>query len=287
MTIFIGFVIVTGCVLGGYVLAKGNLAVIFQPIEIMIIGGAAIGGFVVASPMKVIKAVIAAVLRMFTWKAFTKQDYMDLLLLLNGIFYKIRQQGLVSIESDVDAPHESPLFTKHPGILKNHEAIALITDTLRTVMTTSIAPHELESLIDQELEAHHEEAMTPSHSVSNIADGLPGLGIVAAVLGVILTMAKIKEPPEVLGASIGAALVGTFLGVLLCYGYVGPMGKHLEFIANEDMQYLNVIKVAMLAFIGGGAAPKVAVEFGRRVIPSNMKPSFIEMEDALRAAKSK
>jgi chemotaxis protein MotA len=239
----------------------------------------------VASPVKVIKAVGAAVLRMFSHKPYTKQDYMEILLMINGIFYKIRQQGLVSIESDVDTPHESPLFAKFPRILKNHEAINLITDTLRTVMTTTIAPHELESLIDQELEAHHEEAMTPSHSVGIIADGLPGLGIVAAVLGVVLTMGKIKEPPEVLGASIGAALVGTFMGVLLCYGFVGPMAKNMEFMALEDMQYLNVIKVALLAFIGGGAAPKVAVEFGRRVIPVGMKPSFIEMEDALRAAK--
>jgi len=204
---------------------------------------------------------------------------------MNGIFYKIRQQGLVSIESDVDEPAQSPLFSTYPQIMKNHAAIHLIADTLRTVMTTTIAPHELESLIDQELESHHEESMAPAHSIATMADGLPGLGIVAAVLGVILTMAKIKEPPEVLGASIGAALAGTFLGVLLCYGYVGPLSKNMEFIANEDMQYLNVIKVALLSFIGGGAAPKVAVEFGRRVIPAEAKPTFVEMEDALRTAK--
>jgi chemotaxis protein MotA len=285
MVIIIGFIIVTGCVIGGYLLEHGNMSVIIQPVEIMIIGGAALGGFVIASPVHVIKAVISATVGLFTHTPRAKQDYIEILLLLNGIFYKIRQQGLVSIESDVDTPHESPLFVKYPNILKNHEAIDLITDTLRTVMTTTIAPHELESLIDQELEAHHEEAMTPSHSVTTVADGLPGLGIVAAVLGVILTMAKIKEPPEVLGASIGAALVGTFIGVLLCYGYVGPMGKHLEFIALEDLQYMNVIKVALLAFIGGGAAPKVAVEFGRRVIPVKMKPGFIEMEEAFREAK--
>jgi chemotaxis protein MotA len=285
MIVLIGFAIVIAAVIGGYLIEHGNLSVILQPVELMIIGGAALGGFIVSSPIKVIKAVIAAFLRMFSNKPYTKQDYMDVLLMINGIFYKIRQQGLVSIENDVDAPQESPLFTKFPKILKNHEAINLITDTLRTVMTTTIAPHELESLIDQELEAHHEEAMTPSHSVGVIADGLPGLGIVAAVLGVILTMGKIKEPPEILGASIGAALVGTFIGVLLCYGFVGPMSKNMEFMALEDMQYLNVIKVALLAFIGGGAAPKVAVEFGRRVIPVAMKPSFVEMEDALRAAK--
>ncbi len=281
----IGIIIVAGCVIGGYLLEHGNMSVLLQPVELLIIGGAALGGFIIASPVHVIKAVISSFMGIFTHKTREKKEYIDILMLLNGIFYKIRQQGLVSIENDVDTPKESPLFTKYPDILKNHAAIDLITDTLRTVMTTTIAPHELESLIDQELEAYHEESITPAHSVAVVADGLPGLGIVAAVLGVILTMAKIKEPPEVLGASIGAALVGTFLGVLLCYGFVGPMAKHMEFIAMEDLQYMNVIKVALLAFIGGGAAPKVAVEFGRRVIPANMKPSFMEMEDAFREAK--
>lgn len=285
MIAIIGFVIVTVAVIGGYLLEGGNLSVIFQPVELMIIGGAAVGGFIIGSPMKVIKATGASIARIFTNKPYGKQDYIEILLMINGIFYKIRQQGLVSIEADVDEPQQSPLFSNYPKVLKNHAAISLITDTLRTVMTTTIAPHELESLIDQELEAHHEEAMAPAHSISTVADGLPGLGIVAAVMGVVLTMGKIKEPPEVLGASIGAALVGTFTGVLLCYGYVGPMAKNMEFIANEDLQYLNVIKVALLAFIGGGAAPKVAVEFGRRVVPVEAKPSFLEMENALRSAK--
>jgi chemotaxis protein MotA len=285
MIAIIGFVIVSAAVIGGYLLEGGNLSVIFQPVEILIIGGAAIGGFIIASPMKVIKATGSSIARIFSNKPYTKQDYMEVLIMINGIFYKIRQQGLVSIESDVDAPEQSPLFSQFPNVLKNKAAITLITDTLRTVMTTTIAPHELEALIDQELEALHDEALAPAHSISNVADALPGLGIVAAVMGVVLTMGKIKEPPEVLGASIGAALVGTFTGVLLCYGYVGPMGKNMEFIANEDQKFLNVIKVALLAFIGGGAAPKVAVEFGRRVVPAEAKPSFLEMEDALRTAK--
>lgn len=285
MIALFGFVFVSVAVIGGYLLEGGNLSVLFQPVELLIIAGGAVGGFFIASPMKVIKSTGSCVARIFTNKPYTKQDYIEVLLMINGIFYKIRQQGLVSIESDVDEPTQSPLFSSYPNILKNNVAITLITDTLRTVMTTTIAPHELESLIDQELEAYHEEAMAPAHSVGTVADGLPGLGIVAAVMGIVLTMGKIKEPPEVLGASIGAALVGTFTGVLLCYGYVGPMAKNMEFIANEDLQYLNVIKVALLAFIGGGAAPKVAVEFGRRVIPVEAKPSFLEMEDALRAAK--
>jgi len=281
----IGFVIVTVSVVGGYLLEKGNIALLFQPIELLIIGGAALGAFIVAAPMKVLKATVGATKRIFSYKPYTKEDYIDLLLLLNGIFYKIRQQGLVAIESDVDNPEESSLFKSFPGVLNKHHALIFLTDTLRTVMTTTIAPHELEALIDSELEAHHEESMLPSQMLSFVADMLPGLGIVAAVLGVVLTMGKINEPPAVLGHSVGAALVGTFLGILLCYGYVGPMSKNMALIAAEDLQYLTVLKVALLAFIGGGAAPKVAVEFGRRVIPANAKPSFVEMEESLRKKK--
>jgi chemotaxis protein MotA len=281
----IGFIIATVSVVGGYVLEHGNLSVLFQPVELLIIAGAALGAFVVATPIKVIKAVFSATARMFTNKPYGKAEYIEILMLLNGIFYKIRQQGLVSIESDVDSPEESSLFNQYPGILKNHHALTFITDTLRTVMTTTIAPHELEALIDNELECHHEEALLPSQMLSFVADMLPGLGIVAAVLGVVITMGKINEPPAVLGGSVGAALVGTFLGILLCYGYVGPMAKNMAQIAAEDLQYLNVIKVALLSFIGGGAAPKVAIEFGRRVIPSNGKPSFVEMEENFRQKK--
>lgn len=281
----IGFAIVTVSIIAGYLLEKGNLSVLFQPAELLIIGGAALGAFVIAAPMKVLKATIAATKRMFSYKTNSKEDYIDLLLLLNGIFYKIRQQGLVAIESDVDNPEESSLFKSYPGVLKKHEALVFLTDTLRTVMTTTIAPHELEALIDNELEAHHEEAMLPSQMLGFVADMLPGMGIVAAVLGVVLTMGKIDQPPAVIGHSVGAALVGTFLGILMCYGYVGPVSKNMALISAEDLQYLTVLKVALLAFIGGGAAPKVAVEFGRRVIPANAKPSFLELEESLRKKK--
>ena len=285
MIIIIGFVIVTISIIAGYYLEKGNFSVLFQPAELLIVAGAAFGAFIVASPMKVLKATVVATKRMFSYKPYTKEDYIDLLLLLNGIFYKIRQQGLVAIESDVDNPEESSFFKSYPGVLKKHHALTFLTDTLRTVMTTTIAPHELEALIDSELEAHHEEAILPSQMLSFVADMLPGLGIVAAVLGVVITMGKINEPPAVLGHSVGAALVGTFLGILLCYGYVGPVAKNMALIVAEDLQYLTVLKVALLAFIGGGTAPKVAVEFGRRLIPANVKPSFVELEDLLRQKK--
>jgi len=284
MFVIIGIAIVVVAVIGGYLLEHGNLAVLFQPVELLIIGGAALGGFLISNPLKIIKSTLSAIMGIFTSRAYSKKDYIDALMLLNGVFYKIRQQGLVSIEADVDVPEESALFSKYPAILKNHQALHLITDTLRTVMTTTIASHELEALIDTALETYHEEILQPSKAVNFVADALPGLGIVAAVLGIVLTMGKMKEPPDVLGKSIGAALVGTFMGVLLCYGFVGPMGRNLEHNTDEKMQYLNVLKVALVSFLGG-SAPKVAVEFGRRVIPEGEQPSFAEIEEALRQRK--
>jgi chemotaxis protein MotA len=284
MFAIIGAVIVLVSVIGGYLMEHGNMHVLFQPVELLIIGGAALGSFIIASPMKVIKASIGGIFKVLGSKAYSKSDYMEVLMLLSEIFSKIRKEGLVSIEADVDNPHESKIFSNYPKFLKNHHALDLVADTLRTVMTTSIAPHELEALLDAELESHHEEAMIPSNAISNVADGMPALGIVAAVLGVVITMGKISEPPEVLGHSIGAALVGTFLGVLLSYGFVGPVAKNISYIANEDKEYLNVLKVALVAFVGG-AAPQISVEFARRVIPANVKPSFLEVEEAVRQLK--
>jgi chemotaxis protein MotA len=282
--IIIGAIIVMACVVGGYLLEHGNLSMLFQPIELLIIGGAALGALIIASPIRVIKDIVGAVLRALSGKSFSKADYMDALIMLSEIFTKIRKEGLVSIESDVDAPEESKIFSAHPSFLKNHHAVDLVTDTLRTVMTTSISSYELEAMLDNELEAHHEASVAPAKSLNTTAEGLPGLGIVAAVMGVILTMAKIKEPPEVLGASIGAALVGTFLGVLLCYGFVGPLAQNLEVMAANDKEYLVVLKVGLVSFIGG-AAPQIAVEFARRSIPGHAKPSFLEVEETLRALK--
>ncbi len=284
MSAIIGIAVVLIAVIGGYLIEEGNLSVLFQPAEMLIIFGAAIGAFLISSPTKLVKAVFRSIAQIFRGKTLSKKDYTEALMLLYGIFYKIRQQGLVSIESDVDNPQESALFSQYPAILNNRHAIGLITDTLRTVMTTTIATHELDALIDNELDVYFEEMMQPAKSINFVADALPGLGIVAAVLGVVLTMGKISEPPEVLGKCIGAALVGTFLGILSCYGFVGPMGKNIENQAGENVLYLTVLKVALLSFIGG-SAPKVAVEFGRRVIPANERPSFAEIEDALRQNK--
>jgi chemotaxis protein MotA len=284
MFVIIGFLVVIGCVLGGFLMAHGNMHVLFQPSEFVIIVGAALGGFIIANPMKIIKATVAGATRMFSSKAYTKQDYLDALVLLSEIFFKIRKEGLVSIESDIDAPEKSPIFKKYPKFLKNHHALAFLADTLRTLTITDIEPHELASLLDHEIDAHHEEAVIPSKSIANVADSLPGLGIVAAVLGIVITMGKINEPPDVLGHHVGAALVGTFLGVLLCYGFVGPMSRNLENIASEDREYLSVLKVGLLAFVNT-PSPQVAIEFARRVVPGDLRPTFLELEDVIKKAK--
>ncbi len=285
MIVIIGIVVVLVAILGGFLMEHGNPALLWQPAEFVIIFGAAIGGFLIATPMKAIKFIIAATMGIFKGTKYSKADYLEILMLLSQVFYKIRKQGLVAVEEDVDRPFESPIFTQYPRFMKNHHAVNFVTDTLRTVISTTIEPHELEALMDMELESFHEEMMVPSKSINMVADSLPGLGIVAAVLGVVLTMQKISEPPEVLGHSVGAALVGTFLGVLMCYGFAGPIGRNLEFMASEELEYANVLKVALKSFISNNAAPQVAIEFGRRVVPESLRPSFAEIEEAMRAVK--
>ena len=214
-------------------------------------------------------------------KSRSKKQYLELLSLLYRLFSKIRKDGLISVEADIENPQKSPIFAKYRSVLSNRHALNFICDNFKVIVSANVPPHELESLADLEIETTHHEAMVPSHSVARIADGLPGLGIVAAVLGIVLTMAKIDEPPAVLGQSVGAALVGTFLGVLLCYGFVGPMAVNLEHKANEDNVFFQVIKVALVAFVGG-AAPQMAVEFARRAVPGSDKPTFDELEKTVR-----
>jgi chemotaxis protein MotA len=274
-------VAVLGAVIGGYVLEHGNLSVLFQPVELLIIGGAATGAFIIQSPSKVLGLVFKNVPRVFSARGTSKDEFLEILGVLNAIFTKMRKEGLIAIEGDIENPEQSPIFSKYPTILKNHHAVNFICDNLKVIISANVTPFELENIMDLEMESHHKEAMIPYQSVSKVADGLPALGIVAAVLGVVLTMGKISEPPEVLGHSIGAALVGTFLGVLLSYGFVGPIGTHLEHIAEDDMILFQVIKIALVSFVGG-SAPQIAVEYARRVIPSGEKPSFNDLEEAMR-----
>lgn len=281
MFAIIGIVVVIGAVLGGYLMEHGNLGVIFQPAEMVIIFGSAIGSFLVASPSKVVGLVFGHIAAIFSGKARSKADYLELLSLMNRLFMKIRKDGLISIEADIETPAKSPLFSKYKSLISNHKAVDFICDNLKVIISSNMPPHEMDNLMDVDIEAHQHETMIPSLSVAKVADSLPGFGIVAAVLGVVLTMGKIDQPPAVLGHSIGAALVGTFLGVLMCYGFVGPMAANLEHQAKEDEAYYHVIKVAMVAFVGG-AAPQLSVEFGRRAIPGKERPTFNELETFLR-----
>jgi chemotaxis protein MotA len=280
--IIVGIIIVLGSVVGGYTMHHGNVYVLFQPTELLIIGGAAVGSFIISSPVKVLGMVFKNIMRVLSAKTVSKSEFLEVLGVLNAVFSKMRKEGLIAIESDIENPADSPIFSKYPGILKNHHALNYLCDNLKVIISTNVTPHELDDVMEIEMETHHHEAMIPAHSVTKVADSLPALGIVAAVLGVIITMGKVSEPPEILGASIAAALVGTFLGVLLSYGFVGPVGTNLEHIAEEDMICFKIIKIALVSFVGG-AAPQIAVEYARRVIPSGVKPNFTELEDALRA----
>jgi chemotaxis protein MotA len=278
----VGVFIVLGAVISGYLMEHGNLSVLVQPAELLIIGGAAVGSFLIASPRKVVFAVLHQIGSVFRSSGHGKEHFLDLLSMLYQVFAKIRKEGLISIEADIENPQQSVLFLRYPRILSDARAMNFICDNLKVIITTSVPPHELDSLLDIEIETDHGESMVPSHAIAKIADALPGLGIVAAVLGVVLTMGKIDQPPAVLGHSIGAALVGTFLGVLACYGFVGPMATNLEHKAKAGEVYLNVIKLALVAFVGG-SAPQMAVEFGRRAVPGGEKPTFGELEKAIRA----
>jgi len=281
MFAIIGVFIVLGCVVGGYVLEHGNLSLLFQPVELLIIGGAALGAFFISATPRVFSLVLKSLGTVLAPRSQSKGKYLELLTLLYQLFSKIRKEGLVSIESDVENPDRSPIFKKYPSVLSNHHMLNFICDNLKVIVTANIPPHELDNLIDIEIDTHHHQALIPAHSIAKISDGLPALGIVAAVLGVVLTMAKINEPPAVLGASIGAALVGTFLGVLLSYGFVGPIATNLESQAEENSSPLQVVKVALIAFVGG-SAPQMAVEFARRAVPDREKPTFNELESTVR-----
>lgn len=286
MLAIVGILVVVGSVVGGYLLERGNLALLIQPAEVVIIFGSAAGSLLLSSRAKIVKFIVRNIKLVFSSSGPTKESYLELLLLLYQIFSKIRKQGLLSIEADVEEPANSPIFSPYKRIISNAYILNFICDSFRVIVSTNMPPHEMDSLLDIDIDSQHHEALIPSMSIARISDALPGLGIVAAVLGVVLTMGKINEPPEVLGHSVGAALVGTFLGVLSCYGFVGPMATKLEHEAKERQTLLNVIKTSLVAFIGD-AAPRIAVESGRRAIPTEDRPSFVELEEAIRKWKEK
>ena len=284
MKLIIGLIIVFASVFGGYLLSHGQLMALFQPFELLIIGGGALGAFIIANPGKVISQVMKGVPSLLGGSKFTKQTYMDLLTLMFKLFSKARKEGLMALESDIDEPKESEIFNQFPKILANHHILDFICDYLRLMVGGNMNAIELENLMDVELETHHHEVTTPSGALQTVADGLPGFGIVAAVMGVVITMGYISEPPEVLGHHIAAALVGTFLGILLAYGFAAPMAKALEFRAEEESKFFECTKICILSTLNG-YTPQIAVEFGRKTIYSHLRPSFIELEEHIKGQK--
>jgi chemotaxis protein MotA len=287
MFVIIGYVVVLVAVFGGYWLAGGKFPVILKaaPIELAIIGGSALGAFLVGNSTKVIKATLAAVPTLFKGSKYTKPRYMELMALLYEILAKARKEGLMSIEGDVENPHDSPLFQKFPNISADHHLVEFITDYLRMMVSGNMNSHEIENLMDGEIETHHHEAHAPMNAIQGIGDGLPAFGIVAAVLGVVKTMASVGQPPAVLGQMIAGALVGTFLGILLAYGFVSPLAKLLEQKADEGHKELQCVKITLLASLQG-YAPAIAVEFGRKVLFSTERPSFQELEAHVKQKKA-
>lgn len=286
MFAIIGFVVVLGAVVGGYLLEGGNLHVIIQPVEVLIIFGAATGAFLISSPKKVVTQVVGSIGSVFKGHEMGKQGYLDVLLMMFELLNLARKDGLLAIESHVNNPDASPIFTKYPSVLANHAVKDFMCDNFKAFLAGNMNSHDLENLMDIDIEAHHHHAMVPSEAIAKIADGMPALGIVAAVLGVVLTMGKISEPPEVLGHSIGAALVGTFLGVLSAYGFVGPISQNLAHSAKEHEIQLNVVKTAILA-CAMNWPPAMSVEAARRAISGTERPSFEELEEAIKAARQK
>jgi chemotaxis protein MotA len=286
MTVIVGYLVILGAVLGGFAMAGGHLGSLIQPVELIMIGGSAVGAFVVANSGKVIKTTMKTLPTTLKGSKFTKALYLELLSLLYDILAKVRKEGLMSIESDVENPDQSPVFSKYPVILADHHAMEFLTDYLRLMVGGNLNAFEIENLMDVEIETHHHEGEVPVQAVSRLADGLPAFGIVAAVMGVVHTMESVGIPPSELGKLIAAALVGTFLGILLSYGFVGPLATLLEHKLNEATKMLQCIKVTLLASLNG-YAPQVAVEFGRKVLYSTERPSFSELEEEVKSRKSK
>jgi len=277
MLVLLGYVVVAISVFGGFALAGGHLHSLWQPVEVLMIAGAGFGAFMVGNTGATLKATFKALPKVLKGAKYTKNNYMELMALLYELLGKVRKEGLMSIEGDVENASESPLFTKYPKILADHHVIEFLTDYLRIMVSGNLNAMELENLMEVEIETHHHEAMVPSHVIAKLGDALPAFGIVAAVMGVVHTMGSVGIPPAELGILIGAALVGTFLGILLAYGFVGPLANVLEQKAEESTKMFQTIKVTLLANLNG-YAPAMAVEFGRKVLLSTERPGFSELE---------
>lgn len=277
----IGILVVIGAIVGGYLMEKGNLLVLLQPAELLIIAGAAVGTVLIANPLYILKQIAAGFVGVFKGSRFTRQLYLDSLKMLFDLFNRSRREGLTAIEADIEEPGKSKTFTAFPAVIKDHHVLEFICDTLRTASSGAIEPFDIDQMMELDMEVHHHQATQPVAALSTVADSLPGLGIVAAVLGVVITMGALGGPPEEIGHKVAAALVGTFLGILLCYGFLGPIAANMSKTADDEGAYYHVLRVAMAAFIKG-TAPILAVEIGRRATPGQVRPGFQELEKLCR-----
>ena len=285
MLVVVGTLAVLISVLGGYLLSHGQLLALWQPYELLIIGGGAAGAFLAANPMKIVKAAFHDTLGLLKGPRYRRQDYVDLLSLLYDIFSLTRKNGLLSLESHIEDPASSEVFAAYPRLLAEHHLIEFITDCLRLIVGGSMNPHELEQLLELEIETHHQEAEAPAMAVMKSADALPGFGIVAAVLGIVTTMSQLSGDTSRIGEHIAGALVGTFLGILLCYGFVGPLASAMESRVQEDGKAFECVKVAMMANLRG-YNPMISVEFERKSLSGQTRPSFVDLEGHLKGDRA-
>lgn len=279
MFAIIGIVIVFIAVIGGFLMEKGHIMVLLQPAELLIIGGAAIGTLLAANPVYILKGIASGLAGVLSGSKYEKGRYLETLRMMFEFLNKIRREGLLAVEMDVEKPEESKLFQQYPNFLKDHHVVDFVCDTMRMAITGGVEPFDMDQMMEADMEVHHHDVSQPVKALQTVADALPGLGIVAAVLGVVITMGALGGPPSEIGHKVAAALVGTFLGILLCYGVVGPLSSNMAKTADEERAFLHVLRVLMLSFIKGNA-PILSIEIARRAIPSHVRPSFNEMEAA-------
>jgi chemotaxis protein MotA len=282
MISIVGILVVFGAVIGGFLMEKGQLAVLIQPAELVTIGGAALGTLLVANPIYILKGVMSGMIGVIGGSPFSKQRYLDTLKMMFDLFSKARKDGLVAIEADIETAGSSPIFSQYPKFMKDHHAVDFVCDTMRMAITGGVLPFDVDQMMELDMDVHHHSSARPTTALNTVADALPGLGIVAAVLGIVVTMGALGGPPEEIGHKVAAALVGTFLGILLCYGVLGPLASAMTKLNEDEHAYYHILRVVMLAFIKG-TSPILAVELARRAIPAHIRPSFAEVEKACRA----
>jgi len=277
MFAIIGILVVLGSVIGGYLLEHGQLMVLVQPAELLIIGGAAAGTVLIANPLPTLIKMGKGMAGVFVGSRYSKTFYMDTLKMLHDLFQVARKSGLMKLEADIEHPEKSAVFAKYPAFLKDHHALQFVCDTLRMSISGGVGAFDLDQVLEADMEVHHREASEPVAALTTMADSLPGLGIVAAVLGVVITMGALGGPPEEIGHKVAAALVGTFLGILLCYGFFGPLASNMAKANEAEFSFLTCLRVGIISFVKG-FAPIMATEFARRTVPAHLRPTFQEME---------